>query len=75
MTNEINRMTKGEARKILEEGGGLGFESWDWRDFTYQCGCNEDGYECCYESFNTVEDMLEHLESMCDGKWEEVEEL
>lgn len=65
-------MTKDEARAILESRKYLNWEAWSWGCFTYQCGCNDDEYTCCYESFSTVEDMLEHLEEACEGKWEEV---
>lgn len=68
-------MTKDEARNILQNKGSVRFEVWTWSNYIYYCQSNGDGgYECCYESFNTVEDMVGHLESICGGRWEEVEE-
>lgn len=65
-------MNKEEAKQILGCGGRLSWESWYWSNFVFQCDLNEEDYICCYESFSTVEDILEHLEDTCGGKWEEV---
>ena len=68
-------MTKDEARDILKNGGSIRFETWTWQDFTFSCQSNEEeGYECCFDRFDNVEDMVDHLGSMCGGRWEEVEE-
>ena len=65
-------MTKEEALDSLRKGHVLTFESWEWSMWSYQCSSE---YGCCYESFNTPEESLEHLEMSCDSNWDEVEEL
>lgn len=68
-------MTKDKAREVLERGGCLNFEAWTWSHFTFVCGCNEEDYTCCYETFNTIDDMIEHIDETCGGFWDLVEEL
>ena len=63
-------MNKNEARKILNNGGRLKHEVWTWTDHTYYCS----EVACCFKSFSTIEDMVDHIESICGGMWEEVKE-
>ncbi len=64
-------MDRNDARIVLEQGKAVCFEGWTWQNFVYECGCNEGDYTCCYETFANIEDMLDHIDSMC-GNWEEV---
>lgn len=77
MTNEINRMTKDKAREVLEQEKILSYGSYFFTKWDMHCSsCDlEEGYVCCQGFYESVKEALEDLEHMCDGHWEEVEEL
>ena len=72
MTNETSRMTKEE---VLKRGKAIYFDGFTWQNLVFECGCNEEDYVCCYDTFATVDEMLEHIELICDGEWESVYEV
>lgn len=75
-------MNREEAQQILASGGWLEL----WYDGTYkyfnnlQSMCSDhleylngmSEYECCQSDYNSVEEMLDDIEHMCKGNWEEV---
>jgi len=51
-----------KAKSILQRDGCLYYESWTWSYLTFTCGGYEDGSECCYETFSTIDEMLDQTE-------------
>lgn len=62
-------MTRDKAREILERSGSVSYHAWTWTGLYKGCW---DEYNCCADSFTNVEEVLDDIEWICGGKWENV---
>lgn len=61
-------MSREKAREVLEDGRAIYYGTWRWSGMSYSCGDSS----CCFEIFESTEEMLDHLECMSGSNWDDV---
>ncbi len=62
-------MSREKAKEVLEAGRAVYYGAWRWAELSYSCGSSS----CCFEIFESMEEMLDHLECMSGSQWDDVE--
>jgi hypothetical protein len=62
-------VTRDDARAALEAGKYLNFRAWTWGQYHRSCHSEDN---CCYESFDKIEDVLDDVGSYA-VRWDDVE--